>query len=687
MRFLSVVKTYSFVVIFIATNFTYAQTVDTTKVHPLNEVVVSARQIQMEIIPVQTLSDEKLEKLNAHSVADALRYFSGVQLKDYGGIAGLKTINVRSMGSQHVGVFYDGIEIGNPQNGVVDVGRYFLDNMEAISLYNGQKSAIFQPAKDYASASSIYMTTKSPDFSDNKRYNIKATFKTGAFNLVNPSVLWDQKLSDKVSSSLNAEYIYSSGKYKFRHKVVNTIDDRGGYDTTEVRKNGDIHVFRIEHALFRKIKGGEWKTRTYYYDSERGYPGAVTKNPGRYEHEDRQWDKNFFFQTFLKKNINNYYTTLFSGKYAYDNIYYESDSLVNKLKNKYRLHETYISSTHLFEILPFWAANLSADFMWNKMNSNMDEFIHPQRYTGWIVGATSFNFDRLKVQACLLGTYVRDKTLKEDFDAGKLNKEVIRSRHKWTPSLIISWQPLAHNKDIHLRAFYKNIFRMPTFSEMHLAYIGSLSSFLEPEYAKQYNVGVTYSKQIGSPHIEGQVDAYYNKITDKLVAMPTSGQFRWTVMNLGEVKIRGVDVSLILHTEISKDFKVGARLNYTYQKAQDYTMEVASDSTKYKGQIPYIPWHNTISYAIINTKTQAIVSKNFITDGTEKQIQIPYGIAIKPETRDIYVTDAKDYVSPGILYCFDRNGKRKWAVITGDIPAHIVFTRKPLQNPDTLFKN
>ncbi|WP_449399736.1 TonB-dependent receptor [Chryseobacterium wanjuense] len=64
------------------------------------------------------MAGDELERLNSQSVADALRYFSGVQIKDYGGIGGLKTINIRSMGSQHVGVFYDGIQIGNAQNGV-----------------------------------------------------------------------------------------------------------------------------------------------------------------------------------------------------------------------------------------------------------------------------------------------------------------------------------------------------------------------------------------------------------------------------------------------------------------------------------------------------------------------------------------------------------------------------------------
>lgn len=87
----------------------------------------------------QELSGERLQRLNSHNVADALRYFSGIQIKDYGGVGGLKTVNIRSMGTNHVGVFYDGIELGNAQNGTVDLGRFSLDNMESVTLYNGQK--------------------------------------------------------------------------------------------------------------------------------------------------------------------------------------------------------------------------------------------------------------------------------------------------------------------------------------------------------------------------------------------------------------------------------------------------------------------------------------------------------------------------------------------------------------------
>ena len=82
---------------------------------------------------------------------------------------------------------------------------------------------------------------------------------------------------------------------------------------------------------------------------------------------------------------------------------------------------------------------------------------------------------------------------------------------------------------------------------------------------------------------------------------------------------------------------------------------------------------NTVTYGIIDVRTSQLVTDHFITDGTEQDIVIPYGICVHPTTRDIYVTDAKNYVSSGGLHCYDRHGKKKWSVRTGDIPAHMAF--------------
>lgn len=81
-------------------------------------------------------------------------------------------------------------------------------------------------------------------------------------------------------------------------------------------------------------------------------------------------------------------------------------------------------------------------------------------------------------------------------------------------------------------------------------------------------------------------------------------------------------------------------------------------------------------FSIVNTNTRQVINSNFITDGTENQLETPYGIAVHPETKDIYITDAGDYINPGYLYRFDSQGKKLWSVQTGDIPAHFYFLSK-----------
>ncbi len=103
-------------------------------------------------------------------------------------------------------------------------------------------------------------------------------------------------------------------------------------------------------------------------------------------------------------------------------------------------------------------------------------------------------------------------------------------------------------------------------------------------------------------------------------------------------------------------------------------LDIAGDSAYvYAVEWSHNTQRNTITYGIMNIKTKEIVSRNFITDGTEKDIVIPYGVKVNPVTGDIYVTDAIDYVTPGTLLCYNRFGKLKWKVDTGDIPGHFAF--------------
>ena len=557
-----------------------AEPQDTTAERMLNlkEVVVTATVPQIDVIPAQKLSGEELKRLNSNSVADALRYFSGVQVKDYGGVGGIKTVNIRSMGTNHTGVVYDGVELGNAQNGQVDLGQFSLDNVEEISLYNGQRSAIFQPASDFGNAGSVYIRTKAPRFMLGRRYNLLVRAKYGSSDTFRFSSLWEQKLSDHISSSLSTGVLTSSGRYKFRYRRV-TEDNTVAYDTTAVRHNGDIWAFRIEENVRGGIADGYWNVKAYTYHSERGIPGAIVNNVWR--RGERQWDHNTFGQAVFQKSFGDKFSTKALAKYAYYvTRYVNNDETQIHVDNTYRQQEMYFSTSNVYEILSKWSVSMSYDFKWNKLNANMVDFAFPHRYSNFVSLATALTLSRIQAQASLVEQVVKDHV---KYGASS------SSRSTLTPAFFVNVYPF-ESKLLAVKAFAKKSFRMPTFNDLYYADMGN--SKLNPESALQYDLGFVLNKDWKQgivDHFRLQVDGYYNTVYDKIVAYPKGQQFRWTMLNLGKVHIKGVDAKAEVGLETAKDWKVTARLQYTYQDARDVT---DPNTSYYKDQIPYISWHS-----------------------------------------------------------------------------------------------
>ena len=545
----------------------------------------------VEVIPAQTLSGKRLEGLNSHSVADAIRYFSGVQIKDYGGVGGVKTVDIRSMGTNHLGVFYDGIQLGNAQNGQIDLGKFSLDNIEEVTVYNGQKSEIFQSAKDFGSAGTVYLRSRRPRFDDDKRMNVNVTMRTGSFGLANPSMRIDYKLSEKVSSTVSAEYTYATGKYKFRYRKVFS-DGTLAWDTTATRQNGDIGALRVEGGLYGTMNRGSWNAKVYYYDSEKGIPGAIVNNV--WKNSQRQWDRNFFAQGSLRKSIGERYTMMVNAKYAHDYMrYLNPDTTLMYIDNEFWQDELYVSMANRVRITDGWDVNLSTDYQWNHLDANLANFGYPTRHTGLVALATAYRWQRFKAQASLLGTFVADR-----FKVRNNGEEIARkksSTSRLTPAVFVSYQPLAEQA-LTVRAFYKRVFRMPTFNDLYYTDIGNAN--LNPEYSTQYDIGAVYRTDFDASVVRSvdlSVDGYYNIIDDKIIAVPKgNGQYRWMMMNIGKVKIRGVDVTGKMTFSLPYGIMLEGGLSYTYQRAQDYSdpSDCLDEAGTYKGQIAYIPRHS-----------------------------------------------------------------------------------------------
>ncbi|RRN76794.1 TonB-dependent receptor [Pseudoxanthomonas sp. SGD-10] len=214
----------------------------------------------------------------------------------------------------------------------------------------------------------------------------------------------------------------------------------------------------------------------------------------------------------------------------------------------------------------------------------MVNFAYPTRHTWLSVLASELKWKTVNIQANLLHTYVSD-VVERHRSAGE--------KAIFTPTVLSSWQPF-HSSAFKLRAFYKSIFRMPTFNDLYYTFVGN--STLNPELAKQINLGFTYYLPLDKGKLQSLTfsgDIYNNDVKDKIVAIPTVTLFRWTMVNLDRVNIKGFE----LHAQSLWQFG-----NFTSKLKANYTYEKALDMTKtgytYKHQVPYIPVHSgSVTYA------------------------------------------------------------------------------------------
>ena len=202
---------------------------------------------------------------------------------------------------------------------------------------------------------------------------------------------------------------------------------------------------------------------------------------------------------------------------------------------------------------------------------------YPERYTVLTALSAQYRHPVFRITASLLNTYIT-----ENVRTGTPADD----RQRLSPAVSLSWRPLPSTA-WRLRASYKDIFRMPTFNDLYYRLIGNTR--LRPESTRQWNVGTTWGGRV-SPVVETldvSVDAYYNKVKDKIVAVPT--MFVWKMSNVGEVETVGVDVNVSAGIRVAKSMRFGLSGAYNFMRAEDVTDR---DSKLWRNQIAYTPRHS-----------------------------------------------------------------------------------------------
>lgn len=554
---------------------------DSDTVLHINEVVVNGNSVRRSItstVPMQISDRQMMDNLDMAQLSDAVRTLAGAEVKDYGGIGGMKTVSVRNLGAHHTAVSYDGIVISNTQSGQVDIGRFSVNGLESVSLAIGQADNLMQSARHYASGGVIEMAstnikTREPGW-------WKASVRSGSFGLVAPSFIYST-WKDNDAIGINASYTHADGNYPFT--ITNGVNK-----DNERRKNSRIDSWRAE-ADYRHYfdNGADVSVKSYFYRSSAGLPGVVIlyNNTG-HEH---LWNEDFILQSVYTTRLDAPLSFKVRGKFTHSwSRYIDEDVKYHEgmIKDIARQDEGYASGTMAWKPARWISIALSEDMVYNKLRNNIASQPEPERYTSLTAFSCHLTTDRLKIIANAL------YSLYEEHSNGNRNAS---SRNRLSPSISISWRLLSE-ESFFIRAMAKGTFRMPTFTDLYYQHIGNNN--LLPERASEYGVGFSWQHEFGKKvSVSITADGYYNRVEDKIVAFPTT--YLWKMVNLGKVAIHGLSLSTFTNIAIAHDMNLSLSANYNMQDARDRTDR---ENASYGDQIAYTPRHSGNANAVLNTK-------------------------------------------------------------------------------------
>jgi len=568
---------------------------DTLKVIGLEEVEVKAERKSdfYSASPSQTINSENFIRSRNMNVADIARQLAGVQVKDYGGVGGLKTVSLRSLGASYTGVAYDGIPISDCQTGQIDLGRFALDNLESVSIDIGESSNIFIPAKMQTLAGLLNISTRKtlPVNDDTLRLNVGQTL--GSFGLLNPAIMIEKSISKSVATNFSVNYLQSDGDYPYRQTI--------GYNNKTVeyrrRNNSAVKNLKSEFNIFANLKNGAILSSKFFgFFTDRQLPMAVYYND--YSVSSLR-DNNVFVTLTYRQAFSSSTDLMANTKISVSQSKYFAEKGREYL---FFQREHYANTVLMHKFGNRFAVSLANDLTQASVNTEGNNVKGQPARLEWLCSpAAQYLNSNIEITAKLLTTIAKIDypSLVNADDYGKINI---------SPYIGTSFNPF-NIKSLRIRAFYKNTYRQPTLSDIF--YAAYSPKTLKPEIARQFNVGAAFlcNSLTVLPRIYVSADLYHYKVKDKIVAYPTDNMYIWTMINIGKVDFKGIDLRAEINSAAIGSFSIKTGGVMTFQNVRDKTNPNSRSynklpvyTPKYSGSAwislinPFCDVHYTVSY-------------------------------------------------------------------------------------------
>ena len=540
---------------------------------------LALRPLHAEVASHFTLDSAALARQSVADLPDALRHLPGLTLRDYGGAGGLTTVSVHGMGAAHTQILTDGLPCSDAFHGGLDLSRYALPDVGALTLTVADQPDLLCPVRTLAAAS-LNLESAQPERSVSLAQSSWNTWEVRARyapHTNSPSPLGG------VGGALS--FLHAPNDYPF------------SWNGTTQRRSHSRHTALTGQLSSRNtFSRGTLTTSARYWLADSDLPGPVIYfNPDAGTERNASQEAAAQCRWQAPTTFGRYYL---AARYSWQRTHYTDADVVPIAPpdQLYAQHEGYLSGGLSASPLRFLSLAYAADATFQTLSVTPATLLTaaatPRRFALQQAASARLRYKGLTITARLLHHYFREPL------AAKA------SRQRLSPSLALAYRPC---RSLILRAHYKDYFRPPTFAEAYYHHLGNAA--LRPELTRQGGLGFTLKAPLLSPQggktqerlqsraelsplggvggglwaLEGLL--YYGHVADRIVSIPYN-LFLFRTINADKVRTAGLDLSARGSLPVRRCLLTAAA-TYSYQRVTSQGL-----------QLPYTPHHSgTISFA------------------------------------------------------------------------------------------
>lgn len=531
------------------------------------------------------LDTKEIEALQADDVGDVIRKFSGTNIRSYGGLGGLKTVSVRSLGANHTAINMDGFTLLNSQTGQINLGQLQVANLVSVSDAYAADQIKNVPVSALVSGSTIFVQSFE-NFFGRPGLSVRANAAYASFNHLE-GYLGARYRKNGWLASASGAVRKADGTYPFTYS--------NGYQTVSAfRVNNDYLDANYTATLGYAGKSSAVRIGYRGKTIEQGLPGAIVFY-NQTQNERLNTDENALFSDVTWRF--NRYSFRIHGQVLQNTLQYIDPDFLNAsggLDVQYT-NRTLNGGVMAQVALNQWNLHAGTEQFISDLAVNNSLFAQPLRYHNMSVLVAVYHLPRFELRVQASSQYISER-----------NGQGMSAGDRFRVNPYLELEHISKKRKFTQKISYRSTFRMPSFNELYYNSVGNVK--LLPEDAHVFNYGTLLDILSGKLDIKLRTNLFANLVKNKIVAFPTQNLFVWSMQNIGQARIFGAEALVDLNWKINTNWRLDGTVNYTFQRALDYSDR---NSPSYGHQLAYIPMHSGNLDLSIHFKNSGIRLSNY----------------------------------------------------------------------------